>query len=96
MDSTLLSQVITYVLFAWLGYVRASAMSLPARVVDWLLWLIAFIIAGSIQARIVDIFGFAIYSQHILQGLVIGILINFIMRLVRPGSSQPKPALKTK
>ena len=88
MDITLLSQLFTILVFGWVGYVWAKKLSLPTRWVDWFLWLLGLWLAGSVQFRILDIFGFAIRSQDVLRGLVLGILINFIFRLMRPGTSQ--------
>ena len=90
MDIAFLSTLFTYAVFGWVGYVWAKRIVLPARLVDWVLWLIAFLLAGSIKARLVDIFGFTILSQDLLQALVLGILLNFILRLARPELSQAK------
>ena len=90
MDIELLSRLITYLVFGWVGYVWAKNRLLPARLVDWLLWLIALWIAGTIQLRIVDVFGFMILSQDLLRALVLGVLVNFILRLVQPESFQAK------
>jgi hypothetical protein len=90
MDIELLSRLITYLVFGWVGYVWAKKLSLPARLVDWLLWLIALLIAGTIQFKIVDIFGFVILSQDLLRALVLGVLVNFILRLTRPELSPAK------
>lgn len=90
MDIALLSTLVTYLVFGWIGFVWAKSIQLPARLVDWVLWLIAFLLAGSIKARIVDIFGFTILSQDLLQALVLGILINFVLRLARPEFAQVK------
>lgn len=91
MDITLLSTVATYLVFGWVGYVWAKRMPLPARFVDWFLWLIAFLLAGSIRlGDLVNIFGFVIRSEDLLQALVVGILINFILRLTRAEPLQTK------
>jgi hypothetical protein len=91
MDIALLSTVVTYLVFGWVGYVWAKRMPLPARFVDWFLWLIAFLLAGSIRlGDLVNIFGFVIRSEDLLQALVVGILINFILRLTRPEPLQTK------
>ena len=90
MNIELFSQLITYLVFGWIGYVWAKNLSRPARLVDWLLWLIALWIVGSIRLRIVDIFGFTIFSQDLLQALVLGVLINFILRLARSELFQAK------
>ena len=94
MDIALLSQLFTILVFGWVGYVWAKKLSLPTRLVDWFLWLLALWIAGSVQLRILDIFGFAVRSQDVLRGLVLGILVNFIIRLTRPGMSQADPSGK--
>ena len=88
MDIAFLSTLFTYAVFGWVGYVWAKRIVLPARLVDWVLWLIAFLLAGSIKARLVDIFGFTILSQDLLQALVLGILLNFVLRLARPELAQ--------
>lgn len=93
MDIQFFSQLITFLVFGWVGYVWAKNLSRPVRLVDWLLWLIALVIAGSIQLRIVDIFGFTILSQDLLRALVLGVLLNFILRLTRPDSFQAKTRL---
>jgi hypothetical protein len=92
MDITLLSTLATYMVFGWLGYVWAKGIRMPTRLVDWVLWLIAFLLAGSIgvQTRLVDIFGFTIFADDLLQALVLGILINFLLRLARPELAQAK------
>lgn len=90
MDIALLSTLVTYMVFGWVGYVWAKAIRLPTRLVDWILWLIAFMLAGSIRAQLAYIFGFTILSQDLLQALVLGILINFVLRLVRPELSRTK------
>lgn len=91
MDIALISQLFTYVVFAWIGYVLAKRLSLPTKTLDWVMWLLAFILSGwFIQFDVVNIFGFVISSQHLLQGLVLGILINFMFRATQPSISQPK------
>jgi len=90
MEIELLSQLITVLVFGWVGYVWAINRSLPARLVDWFLWLIALWIAGSVKLRIVDIFGFTILSQDLLRALVLGVLVNFVLRLARPELFQAK------
>ncbi|HEX5943880.1 MAG TPA: hypothetical protein VFY66_16475 [Anaerolineales bacterium] len=92
MDLQLLSTLVTYVVFGWIGYVWAKAIPMPARLVDWVLWLIAFLLAGSIGigVRLVDVFGFTILLDDLLEALVLGILINFVLRLARPQLSQAK------
>lgn len=90
MDITLLSTLITYLVFGWLGYAWAINRSLPAKFVDWILWLIAFLLAGSIRADLVNIFGFTIRTQDILQGLALGVLVNFVFRLIRSKGPQEK------
>ena len=92
MDIELLSRLITYLVFGWVGYVWAKNRSLPTRLVDWVLWLIAFLLAGSIGigARLVDVFGFTILLDDLLEALVLGVLINFVLRLARPELSQAK------
>lgn len=84
MDMTLLSRWITYVVFAWIGYSWAKTRPLPVRIVDWLLWLVALLLAGGIKAQLVNIFGFMILSQDLLQGLILGVLIGFLLRLALP------------
>ena len=91
MDITLLSQLFTYLVFGWLGYVLAKRLSLPTRTMDWVMWMLALVLSGwFIHFQVVNIFGFVISSQHLLQGLVVGILINFVFRSTRPSSSQMK------
>ena len=90
MDIQFFSQLITFLVFGWVGYVWAKNLSLPARLVDWLLWLIALVIAGSIRFRIVDIFGFTILAQDLLRALVLGVLVSFVLRMARPESFQSK------
>ena len=94
MDIALLSQLFTFLVFGWVGYIWAKKLSLPTRFVDWFLWLLALWLAGSVQFRILDIFGFAIRSQDLLRGLVLGILVNLVLRLTRPGLSQANPSGK--
>ena len=90
MDIELLSRLITYLVFGWVGYAWASNRSQPARLVDWVLWLIALLLAGSIGigTRLVDVLGFTIFLDDVLQALVLGVLINFVLRLARPEISQ--------
>lgn len=92
MDMELLSRLLTYLIFGWIGYVWAKNRSQPTRLVDWVLWLIALLLAGSIgiSTRVVDIFGFTIFLDDLLQALVLGVLINFVLRLGRPEFSQVK------
>lgn len=92
MDIELLSRLITYLVFGWVGYVWAKRLALPARPVDWFLWLIALLLAGSIGigTRLVDVFGFTILLDDLLQALVLGVLINFVLRLARPELAQAK------
>ncbi len=90
MDMGLFSRLITFLVFGWVGYVWAKKISLPARLVDWVLWLIAFLLAGTIglQTRLVDVLGFTIFANDLLRALVLGILINFVLRLARPELAQ--------
>ena len=92
MDIELLSRLITYLVFGWVGYVWAKRLSLPARPVDWFLWLIALLLAGSIgvSTQLLNIFGFTILLQDLLRALVLGVLVNFILRLARPELAQVK------
>ena len=88
MDITLLSQIITFLVFGWLGYLLGKKLEVPTKIWTWILWLIALALADSVKMRIVDIFGFVITSEMVLQGLIAGILINFIVRASR---SEKKP-----
>jgi hypothetical protein len=92
MDIQLLSRLITYLIFGWVGYVWAKKLSLPARLVDWFLWLIALILAGTIgvSTQLVNIFGLTMLLQDLLRALVLGVLVNFILRLARPELSESK------
>ncbi|HSL42645.1 MAG TPA: hypothetical protein VK897_04380 [Anaerolineales bacterium] len=91
MDIALLSTLVTYVVFGWVGYVWAKAIRVPTRLVDWILWLIAFLLAGSVRlGQLANIFGFTILSEDLLQALVLGILLSFILRLARPELVQAK------
>ena len=96
MDITLLSQIITYLVFGWLGYLLGKRFSVPDKMATWVLWLIALVLAGSIKFQIVNVFGFIIDSQSVLQALVAGILINFVVRTSRPDSPQASPSGQTK
>ena len=96
MDITLLSQIITYLVFGWLGYLLGKRFSVPDKMATWVLWLIALVLAGSIKFQIVNVSGFIIDSQSVLQALVAGILINFIVRASRPDSPQASPSGQAK
>ena len=92
MDIELLSRLITYLVFGWVGYVWAKKLSPPARLIDWVLWLIALLLAGSIgvNTQLLNFFGFTILLQDLLRAIVLGVLVNFLLRLTRPELSQAK------
>jgi hypothetical protein len=96
MDITLLSQIITLLVFGVLGYFLGKRLQVPAKIWTWILWLITLVLAGSVKMRIVDIFGFVIASQDVLQGLVAGILINFVVRASRSETPQASTSGTTK
>jgi hypothetical protein len=90
MDITLLASLITYLVFGSLGYLWGKRLPLPARTVNWVLWLILLVLSDSlfVQVRLVDIYDFAIYLNWVIQALVVGILINFVVRTTRPEKPQ--------
>ena len=96
MDIIFLSQVITLLVFGFLGYLLGNKLQMPTKIWTWILWLIALALADSVKMRIVDIFGFVITSEMVLQGLVAGILINFVVRASRSETPQASPSGSTK
>ncbi len=98
MDNTLLTKLTTYLVFGFLGYVWGQRLHLPAKTVTWVLWLILLVLSDSlfVQVRLVDIFGFVIYLNWVVQALVVGILINFVVRASRRETPQVNPSGTTK
>ena len=92
MDITLLSQIITLLVFGFLGYLLGQRLQVPTRIWTWILWLIALVLAGTIKMDLVNIFGFVIASETLLQGLVAGILLNFVVRAARRDTAQASPS----
>jgi hypothetical protein len=89
MDITLLSQLFTYVVFGWIGYLWGKRFAAPTKTVQWVLWLIILVLADKIlQMQLVNIFGFIIDSGSVLQALVAGIVINFVFRVSRLETQQ--------
>ncbi len=90
MDITLVTKLATYAVFGLLGYLWGSRLTLPAKTVTWVLWLLLLVLADSlfVSVRLVDIFGFVIYLNWVVQALVVGILINFVVRASRPEKPQ--------
>jgi hypothetical protein len=86
MDITLFTKLATYVVFGLLGYLWGKRLHLPDKTVTWVLWLILLILSDSlfVSVRLVDLFGFVINLNWVVQALVVGILINFVVRASRP------------
>lgn len=86
MNTDILSRVITFVIFAVIGYLTVRKIALPPRSIEWFLWVFTLLMIGTIgvNTRMVDISGyFIMYLNNILQGLIAGLLINFIIRQIR-------------
>jgi sugar phosphate permease len=82
MSLLLITRIITTFIFAVLGVLLSHKFPLPKRTFVWVLLILSAIIMGftGSNVRLVAIFGFAIYLNCCLQGLVLGVLVGLFYR----------------
>jgi hypothetical protein len=79
----LLSHIVTFAVCAAAGYLVGSRASAPSGRSEWIAWLVFLFVARTIgvHTALISIFGFAIYINTALQGLIFGIIAQFLTRV---------------
>lgn len=85
-----LSNAITWVVFAVVGYHLSARIPPPRRPRAWVAWVVGLVLAGyiGISTKLISVFGFAAYLNTVLQGLVGGLFIGFLIRKEQGRGSQ--------
>jgi hypothetical protein len=77
--------IFTYLVLGSAGYVLARKIKTPSSPWVWVLLIAGTLLAGyvGVGARVISIFQFAMYLNWCLQAFGIGVIIGFIVRIVR-------------
>ena len=73
-------KIITFAIFAVIGYLLARKIPEPKRGFIWIIWLLLLVISGyvGVGTRLVSIGKYTVYLNHSLQGLLFGLLSNWL------------------
>jgi hypothetical protein len=87
MNNETFFRLTTFLIFAVVGCFLARKLALPLRATEWVLWAFAISMMGviGVNARMFDIrtpdtVYFTIYLNNLLQGLGVGVFVNFLLR----------------
>jgi hypothetical protein len=77
-----IGNIVTFMLAAAAGYALSAKVAAPRRWAGWMGWIAVLFVAGfiGVDTAIISIFGFAIYVNVLLQGLVFGLLASMAIR----------------
>jgi hypothetical protein len=75
-------RLVSAVLFGGMGYLLSSKLPAPTRILSWVLFVLAILVADHvmISTRLIGIGDSGIYFNNALQGLGLGILCGFVVR----------------
>jgi len=73
-------KIITFAIFAVIGYLLARKIPEPKRGFIWIIWLLLLVISGyvGVGTRLVSVGNYAVYLNHSLQGLLFGLLSSWL------------------
>jgi len=79
---TTIGNIVTFVLAAAAGYALPAKVAAPQHWAGWMGWLLVLFVVGfiGVDTAIISIFGFAVYVNVLLQGLVFGLLGRLALR----------------
>ncbi len=82
--NSILGTVITFMIFAGLGALIATRLSLPVRLMTWILLAVGIVVGAyvGVHASLVSVFGVGIYVNWAIQSWCIGTLFVLIVRTV--------------
>ena len=81
MDESIFN-IVTFAIFAVIGYLLARKIPEPKRGFIWIIWLLLLVISGyvGVGTRLVSIGEFSFYLNNSLQGLLFGLLASWLMK----------------
>ncbi|HKJ32736.1 MAG TPA: hypothetical protein VKA34_12955 [Balneolales bacterium] len=78
-----ISFITSSLLFIILGYRLSYKFHLPVSPGKWSVLIFATILSGTINFRIIDIFGFIVRSNWCLPALGLGIVMGLVIRMIK-------------
>ena len=85
LNAILSNRLSAVVLFALLGLMLASLLTVPRRPFGWIIWILFTLAAGFIgtDIRVFSYLRYSLYLNNVLLGLALGILIGLFIRWVQ-------------
>lgn len=79
MDESIFN-IVTFAIFAVIGYLLARKIPEPKRGFIWIIWLLLLVISGyvGVGTRLVSIGKYVLYLNRSLQGLLFGLLSSWL------------------
>jgi hypothetical protein len=76
----IISFVFTFIVLGGVGYLSARRFKQPVAVYNWVLLILATILAGfvGIGGHLISVFGFTIYLNWCLQAFGLGLIIGLV------------------
>lgn len=75
-------KIISFAIFAVIGYLLARKLPEPKRGFIWIIWLLLLVISGylGVSTRLVSFGIFTVYLNNSLQGLLFGLLSSWLRK----------------
>ena len=85
LNAILSSRLSAIILFALLGLILASLLTVPRRPLGWIFWILCVAGAGFVgnNIRVFSYLRYSLYLNNVLLGLALGILIGLFIRWVQ-------------
>ncbi len=77
------SNIITYLVFIFLGYKYSKRIGIPLGVIKWIALVLATLISMFVKFTLFDVFNFTVQSNWLLNGLGLGIIIGLLTKMIK-------------